>query len=265
MQANESTVDQIPITTDPQSTTTPIEPQTPPQQPTSPKKKPWTLISLVVLLISVTGVLGYKSYQVKQPLENQQPTPLPSSGAVNRDVTGEVYYGIFTTVSNCMIPEGCGPRYKLWDSEMKSYTPLLGNIEDGHSGLIIQVIGEKTTLPKSKYDDMNYQGPTTAIKVNSYKTLSKIAYHEFLKEKAGVYTIQNYPCLAKKVYGITSTSWDKSFGWEIQTNQAILKVRMTDTSSDKASQPYYELWYDGNSGGFVKEIKQPIENNFCNN
>ncbi len=47
--------------------------------PTIPKNKtPWLLISLVVFLFSATGVLGYKYYEVKQQLDKQQSTPLPS-------------------------------------------------------------------------------------------------------------------------------------------------------------------------------------------
>ena len=39
---------------------------------------------------------------------------------------------------------------------------------------------------------------------------------------------------------------------------------MTNTFSDDEPQPFYELWYDGNTGEFIKEIKEPnIE--FCKN
>lgn len=64
-----------------QPANTPPVTQTRPE-PMAPKKKaPLLLISFIVLLLSVTGVLGYKYYEVKQQLDNQQPsvsTPLPS-------------------------------------------------------------------------------------------------------------------------------------------------------------------------------------------
>lgn len=208
------------------------------------------IFTIIALIIIVVSAVIYFQQNPKQP---------------DNIVEGEGYYGMLTVVTDCMIPEGCGPKYKLWDSEIKSYTPLLGDIKESHSGLVIQVIGEEIALPKSEYNDMNYRGPTNAIEVKSYKTLSKIPYHEFLKEKAGEYTMQTYPCLASKEYGTIFTSWNKGFGWEIQGGKAILKVRMTNIFSDEEPQPFYELWYDGNSGQFVKEIKQPTEKNFCEN
>lgn len=206
----------------------------------------FTILSVVA--ISIIGIIYFQNNS-KQPVI----------------IKGDGYYGILTVVTECIIPEGCGPKYKLWDSEMKTYTPLLGNIKNSHSGLMIQVVGEETTLPLSEYNDMNYRGPTTAINVRSYKTLSKIPYHKFLKDKAGEYTIEKYPCLTSEEYGAIFTSWNKGFGWEIQDSKAILKVRMTNTISDEEPQPFYELWYDGNSGQFIKEVRQPIENNFCDN
>jgi|TARA_Y100000031_G_scaffold153457_1_gene198722 hypothetical protein len=169
---------------------------------------------------------------------------------------GEGFYGILTVVTDCMIPEGCGPKYKFWDSEMKSYTPLLGDIRESHSGLVIQVVGEEITLPSSEYNDMNYRGPTNAIDVKSYNVLSKIPYHEFLVKKAGETTPEKCP---------RAVAWNKGFSWEIQDDKTILKVRMTNTFSDDEPQPFYELWYDGNSGEFIKEIKQPADKNFCEN
>ena len=49
-----------------------------PIQSTPEKRIPWLLISIIVLLLSAIGVLGYKYYQVKQQLDNQQLTSLPS-------------------------------------------------------------------------------------------------------------------------------------------------------------------------------------------
>ncbi|MFH1280624.1 MAG: hypothetical protein ABII08_03385 [Candidatus Beckwithbacteria bacterium] len=70
MQNTSSVQNQTQPTPTPQPTNTPPDTQTPP--PTLKKKKPWLLISLVVLLLSATGVLGYKYYEVKQQLNKQQ-------------------------------------------------------------------------------------------------------------------------------------------------------------------------------------------------
>jgi len=77
MQTNQSSQAPTPITPNTQPTNAPPATQTPPT-PTLKTKKPWLLISLVVFLLSATGVLGYKYYQVKQQLNNQPPTSLPS-------------------------------------------------------------------------------------------------------------------------------------------------------------------------------------------
>ncbi|MEA3355524.1 MAG: hypothetical protein U9Q63_03515 [Patescibacteria group bacterium] len=60
-----------------QSANTPPTTQAPLEE-TPKKKKTWLLIFLVVLLLSATGVLGYKYYELKQQLENKQSAPLPS-------------------------------------------------------------------------------------------------------------------------------------------------------------------------------------------
>jgi len=61
-------------TTPPTSNTHPTNPppttQTPPP-PTPKKKKPWLFISIIVLLLSATGVLGYKYYQIKEQLNEK--------------------------------------------------------------------------------------------------------------------------------------------------------------------------------------------------
>ncbi len=160
----------------------------------------------------------------------------------------ESFYGILRLGGVCSIPEGCGPKYQLLNSDMKTYTVLVGDINESHSELILQVIGKKINT-------------TNSIGVYSYKTLSEIPYHNFLIGKGGEYTKQNYPCLS--LQGGSVTLWNKEFGWEVISNETILKVRMTDVRSGEEPQPYYELWYDGNSGQFIKELKYSVEVNFC--
>lgn len=175
--------------------------------------------------------------------------------------------GMLTVIADedCGIPEGCGPKYKLWDSRIRNFIPLLGNFKKEESELIVQVTGTKAILLPSEYGDMNYMGPTDAIQVISYSTLSKIQYHKFMVNKAGEYTSEKYPCLSfrEEYSGGIFTRWNKAFSWEVHANSPILKVRMTDTSADKALQPFYELWYNGNSGSFIKESKYPSDAVFC--
>ncbi len=175
--------------------------------------------------------------------------------------------GMLTVVTgdDCGIPEGCGPKYKLWDSHIRNFIPLLGSFKKEDSELIVRVTGTKAVLPPSEYGDMNYMGPTDAIKVISYSTLSQIQYHKFLVNKAGEYTSRKYPCLSfrEEYSGGIFTRWNKAFSWEVHANSPILKVRMTNTSADKALQPFYELWYNGNSGSFIKESKYPSDAVFC--
>lgn len=65
-------------TSTPQPANTPPPPQSAPQ-PAPKNKTPWLLVFVIVLLLSATGVLGYKYYEVKQQLDRQlQPTPIPS-------------------------------------------------------------------------------------------------------------------------------------------------------------------------------------------
>ena len=43
----------------------------------------------------------------------------------------------------------------------------------------------------------------------------------------------------------------------------IIKVRMTDTLSGAKPEAFYELWYNGNSGDFIKEVVEPKDKAFC--
>ncbi|MBT4349174.1 hypothetical protein HOD19_00115 [bacterium] len=79
MNTNQSNQTLTPTTPNQETINTSSFTQTP-VQPEPPKKKaPWLLISIIVLLLSATGVLGYKYYELQQKVEKlQQPTPLPT-------------------------------------------------------------------------------------------------------------------------------------------------------------------------------------------
>ena len=219
-----------------------------------------TIIIFVVVGLIIIGAVGYFVFDTRAPVVNPTPITNPLNNNTESE-TGTV--GILSVVTDCMIPEGCGPKYTLWDSEFKSSIPLLGSIKDKDSGLIIRIIGSKTTLPPSEYGDMNYRGTTEAIKVSSYSVLSKISYHDFLVDKSGEYTLQKYPCLASKEYGRVFTKYNKTFLWELVGSTPVIKVRMTDTLSGVQPEAFYELWYNGNSGDFIKEVDEPQNKVFC--
>lgn len=188
--------------------------------------------------------------------------PYKADEAGNRTLTGM----LIIANTECDIPEGCGPKYQLWDSQFENFVPLLGNFTNDELEHILRVKGINTTLPISEYGKLGYRGPKEAVKVSSYSVLSKVQYHGFLVNEAGKYTAKKYPCLAFRneyTSGAFFTKWNKAFAWEVHTNSTILKVRMTNTSSSETPQAFYELWYDGSSGFFIKEIKYPDNADFC--
>jgi len=208
---------------------------------------------LIIVIVVLTGIVGYSL--LKQRVNPSVSLP-PSEGST--------LVGVLTVVDeNCRIPEGCGPKYKLWDSEFKNFTPLRGDLKDSDSGLLIEVRGEKVVLPPEEYGDLNYRGPYQAIEIDSYTTLTSIPYNDFLVKKGGEYTIKKYSCLAEKKLDAIFTDWNKSFSWEIFENTPVLKVRMTNTFTDETPQPFYELWYDGISGDFIREVTEPENADFC--
>lgn len=219
-----------------------------------------TITVFAILGLIIIGAAGYFIFNGKSSTESPAPAPFTNPPSNN---AGSGTVGMLNVVTDCMIHEGCEPKYTLSNSEFKSSIPLLGNIKDKDSGLIIRVVGNKTTLPPSEYGDMNYRGTTEAIKVSSYSVLSKIPYHDFLLDKGGGYTLQKYPCLASKEYGRVFTKYNKTFGWELSNNTPIIKVRMTDTLSGVKPEAFYELWYNGNSGDFIKEVSEPKDKVFC--
>lgn len=234
--------------------------------------------ALIVIIVAIVAVGGYFALNNRSAIststspvgEQPKPSPSPTPTPVvtpnpivnppNNKISGVV--GMLNVVTNCMIPEGCGPKYSLSDSEFKSGIPLISDniIKDNDSELIVRVSGSEAPY---KCTDMlcSYSYPTKAIKVSTYFTLSKIPYHDFLVNKSFEYTMQKYPCLAVKEY--SGTTYNKTFSWEFTSNIPMIKVRMTDTLSGVKPQAFYELWYNGNSGSFIKEIHYPEDKVFC--
>ncbi|MFC2077017.1 hypothetical protein ACFLT7_08035 [candidate division KSB1 bacterium] len=149
---------------------------------------------------------------------------------------------------DCGIPEGCGPKYTLWDEEFKIFIPLIYNVDDNLHQLIIKVEGEKTVLPICEYNSMSFDGPMAAILVETCEPISTIKYHKYLLEKAEEYYIEKYG---------EHKSWNKTFFWGMIDDEPVLKARMDKAWSDTEPQ-YVELWYNGVTGILIKEINTII-------
>lgn len=141
-----------------------------------------------------------------------------------------------------------GTHYELFNSTFTYRYILKGTFNKDDSEFLIGIKGKSTMKDE--------------IKVDNYSLLSKIPFHDFLVRKGGAYTADNYKCLL--AFNGTGTMWNKTFGWKTETvnYDPILIVRMTDSFSPDPKQAYYELWYDGNSGDFIKEIREP-DVDFC--
>ncbi len=163
------------------------------------------------------------------------------------------FVGVLLEHRSMLGPWDNPPIFMLYDSTFQHTYFLIGNISIEDCELIIGISGRIVGLD--------------SISVSSYDLLSRIRYHKFLVQKAGEYTAKNYPCLSsiRPKTNEYITNWDKSFGWGFESKDftPILKVRMTDTYSTDTIKQYYELWYNGITGNFLKEIRFP-DIDFCN-
>jgi hypothetical protein len=68
-----------------QNPITPVPPIStyPTPQPALTSKTPWILITLIVILLGLASYFGYQTYQLKQQLTIQQPTPTPATTVSN--------------------------------------------------------------------------------------------------------------------------------------------------------------------------------------
>jgi len=156
--------------------------------------------------------------------------------------------------TNCAFPEGCGPKYRFYGPNLKEAVELLGDINDSDDGLIIEVIGYEANLP-GNHKSM-FEKDMKAIRVIKYNVLSKIPYHSFLISKSQDYMLERFGCTCKGPYNC-KFKHNKSFSWEYSNKQPILKIKWSQDNK------WVELWYDGNSGEFIKEIVNPPTAIFC--
>jgi hypothetical protein len=171
--------------------------------------------------------------------------------------------GVLEVNNNCAIPEGCGPKYLIYYLNSNQHIPLLGNINDNDSGLIVTIYGRLTTLPESEYGVMFYNGPPIlAIEVVTYKRITTVHYRKIIGD-ALAYSLEKYPCLINNDSGYLFTKWEYRYSWNLNGYNPILKIRFAESSNNAESQRFYELWYLGTSGLFFQETKYPRDDVFC--
>lgn len=157
--------------------------------------------------------------------------------------------GILTVVEakDCFIPEGCGPPYKLWSSNFKSFIPLSGNIKRSDDENLIVATGkvvQQMTIP--------------IFQVVDYKRVGKIKYRDYLIRKSTDYMESRYGCTCRGPFNCRFRH-DKSFGFVRDEGNAYLTVRwivekLNDNSITRYDDKYAELWVNPRSGEIIKEI-----------
>ncbi|GJL80909.1 MAG: hypothetical protein DHS20C01_05430 [marine bacterium B5-7] len=154
----------------------------------------------------------------------------------------------------CLSHDGCGPTFSLLDETLSRFTPLYGEADPKHDGLVIMADGDITRINKADARSLGDAAAARAIKMKRYRLLSKIPYHDFLVQQAGEYTINTYGC---------DLLWDKTFSWRYEDKQVHLQVRMTDTFSTMQPNPYVELSFDGTTGDLIGSALSPSDANPC--
>ena len=175
-------------------------------------------------------------------------------GCANAGGGGASITGMLIVVDNCLIPEGCGPRYRLMDENFQNMIPLIGDIRAADSGLIVTARGQWGDLPQGAENDLNYRGPWRAFFADDYQKHSDIKYHSFLVAAAREESQKKYGC---------AILWNKTFGWKFENSIARIRVRMTDTYAKKSPQPFIEFAFDANSGELLNAPEELNGRNPC--
>ena len=200
-------------------------------------KPPAILIISALLLLSGCGVKD-KTADMKNPgFRGSSDTKVEGDGNT-RELTGMLQV---VDAAKCPLAEGCGPRFSLLGSDLKSQIEVEGDIKPEHERLILSVVGEPGPLADDRVGTSGYERINTTIKISQYRLRSSIPYYPFLVEKAAEFSAQNFGC---------EVLWDKTYSWTIEQDIPLLSVKMTDTFA-AAPQPWIELTYNGSSGEFV--------------
>jgi len=145
--------------------------------------------------------------------------------------------------NNCLLAEGCGPRFTLLDESLNRTLMLQGDaIADSVdlNGLVIQVTGVLHPLSKKQADASGYETITHTMNVSSFEAKSSIPYHPFLVNQADSFTTKQYGCQLR---------WNKSYSWKQSNNRIEISVTLTDTDQ---SQENLMLIYDGRTGELIR-------------
>ncbi len=153
--------------------------------------------------------------------------------------------GMLRAIDHCLIPEGCGPKYRIQDEDLRSFMPLLGSIHDSHDQLIISVHGEVVPLPPEQAIGFNYAGPYEAILVEDYSVHSSIPFHDYLVPAARTHAEAIYGCFVP---------WNKTFGWFLDAGVPKIWVRMTNTLSNETPRPFVQFTFEAQAGALLETI-----------
>jgi len=100
----------------------------------------------------------------------------------------------------------CSVSYKLYQQDMRHWIALTGPVDTSLQHYLLRVRGDWVNTQQQ------------ILQVEGVTPLSNMPYHQFLVEAADRYTASRYPC---------RLSWDKSFGWQMDQDQARFTVRLT--------------------------------------
>ena len=154
----------------------------------------------------------------------------------------------YTDLSQCDLSTGCGSEYSLLGEDLSQITPLAGKFSPEHHNLLVEVSGKAGKVNRKYREFLRNSSAGYGIKVKKYRLLSEIPYHQFLIKHAELFTTRTYGC---------SVLWDKTFGWDVKDNRALLKVKMTNTSSPSDIKPFLQLTYDGITGHLLNQELEP--------
>lgn len=169
------------------------------------------------------------------------------------DSPDRAHIGMLVVVEpeDCMLPEGCGPRNRVYDEEFDRRVVALGELEAADSGRIVRLEGRwAASTAAGEGDDTE-----RVLEVSDYRVLSRFEYHDFLVRQADLFARERFGC---------AVGWDKTFAWRMRGDVPYLIVRMTDTrTGEDPGAPRIELWFDGVTGHRVEVDIQPPDADPC--
>lgn len=160
-----------------------------------------------------------------------------------RGMVGEperAHIGMLVVVEpdECMLPEGCGPRNRVYDEEFERRVVVLGDLDAADSGRVVRLEGRWAAPTKTAGG-----AEARVFEAGGYEVLSRFDYQDFLVRRADRFARERFGC---------AVGWDKTFAWRLRGGVPYLVVRVTDARAGDAVPPRIELWYDGVTGHRVE-------------